>query len=84
MDGPSQYLTYMSSMWFNIGDNFVMNRYFLEWTEWLNLYAESRFKLKHSLDSDEEDERDAIQDSRLGDEDLAAQEDTTVVRFLVY
>jgi CD2 antigen cytoplasmic tail-binding protein 2 len=38
----------------------------------------SRFKLKHSLDSDEEDERDEVKDSRLGDEDLAAQEDTTI------
>ena len=42
--------------------------------------AESRFKLKHSLDSDEEDEKDEVKDSRLGDEDLAAQEDTTIVR----
>lgn len=38
----------------------------------------SRFKLKHSLDSDEEDEKDEVQDSRLGDEDLSAQEDTTI------
>lgn len=43
------------------------------------LRVESRFKLKHSLDSDEEDEKDEVQDSRLGDEDLAAQEDTTIV-----
>ena len=41
--------------------------------------TETRFKLKHSLDSDEEDERDEVKDSRLGDEDLSAQEDTTIV-----
>ena len=41
---------------------------------------ETRFKLKHSLDSDEEDEKDEVKDSRLGDEDLAAQEDSTIVR----
>lgn len=41
--------------------------------------AESRFKAKHSLDSDEEDEPDLVQESGLGDEDLAAQEDTTIV-----
>ena len=40
---------------------------------------ETRFKLKHSLDSDEEDEKDEVKDSRLGDEDLSAQEDTTIV-----
>ena len=45
----------------------------------LVLVAETRFKLKHSLDSDEEDERDEVKDSRLGDEDLAAQEDSTIV-----
>lgn len=43
------------------------------------LFSESRFKGKHSLDSDEEDERDEVQESRLGDEDLAAQEETTIV-----
>lgn len=43
------------------------------------MVKESRFKLKHSLDSDEEDEKDEVKDSRLGDEDLAAQEDTTIV-----
>lgn len=42
-------------------------------------FSESRFKGKHSLDSDEEDERDEVQESRLGDEDLAAQEETTIV-----
>ena len=41
--------------------------------------TESRFKAKHSLDSDEEDEPDPVQESGLGDEDLAAQEDTTIV-----
>ena len=44
--------------------------------------AESRFKAKHSLDSDEEDEPDPVQESGLGDEDLAAQEDTTIVKQL--
>jgi hypothetical protein len=39
----------------------------------------TRFKLKHSLDSDEEDEKDDVKDSRLGDEDLSAQEDTTIM-----
>ena len=43
--------------------------------------TETRFKLKHSLDSDEEDERDEVKDSRLGDEDLSAQEDTTIVSY---
>jgi len=43
------------------------------------LLSESRFKGKHSLDSDEEDERDEVQESRLGDEDLAAQEEATIV-----
>ena len=42
--------------------------------------TESRFKAKHSLDSDEEDEPDPVQESGLGDEDLAAQEDTTIVK----
>ena len=46
------------------------------------LPAESRFKAKHSLDSDEEDEPDPVQESGLGDEDLAAQEDTTIVKQL--
>jgi len=36
--------------------------------------------LKHSLDSDEEDERDEVLEGGLDDEDLAAQENTTVVR----
>ena len=44
------------------------------------LLLETRFKLKHSLDSDEEDEKDEVKDSHLGDEDLAAQEDSTIVR----
>ena len=44
--------------------------------------SESRFKLKHSLDSDEEDEKDEVLDRGLDDEDLAAQEDTTLVRGL--
>ena len=39
--------------------------------------------MKHSLDSDEEDEADEKQEKGLGDEDLAAQEDSTIVRFLV-
>lgn len=46
--------------------------------------AATRFKEKHSLDSDEEDEKDEKQENGLGDEDLAAQEDSTVVRGLVY
>lgn len=40
---------------------------------------ESRFKAKHSLDSDEEDDVDEIQQDGLDDEDLGAQEDTTIV-----
>lgn len=36
--------------------------------------------MKHSLDSDEEDERDEVLEGGLDDEDLAAQENTTVVR----
>lgn len=40
---------------------------------------ESRFKSKHSLDSDEEDDIDEIQMQGLGEEDLDAQEDTTIV-----
>ena len=43
------------------------------------VYAESRFKEKHSLDSDEEDEVKEGEKDGLGDEDLAAQEDTTIV-----
>ena len=39
-----------------------------------------RFKLKHSLDSDEEDEPDKAGEGGLADEDLAAQEDATLVR----
>ena len=44
---------------------------------------ESRFKEKHSLDSDEEDEDDNKEESETGldDEDLAAQEDTTIVSY---
>ncbi|XP_003383440.1 PREDICTED: CD2 antigen cytoplasmic tail-binding protein 2-like [Amphimedon queenslandica] len=38
----------------------------------------SRFKAKHSLDSDEEDDIDTIQQSGLDDEDLGAQEETTI------
>lgn len=37
-----------------------------------------RFKLKHSLDSDEEDEPDKAGEGGLADEDLAAQEDATL------
>lgn len=48
------------------------------------LFSESRFKGKHSLDSDEEDERDEVQESRLGDEDLAAQEEATIVSFCAW
>lgn len=44
-----------------------------------DLPPESRFKAKHSLDSDEEDDVDAIQQSGLDDEDLGAQEETTIV-----
>ena len=40
---------------------------------------ESRFKAKHSLDSDEEDDVDTVEQSRLDDEDLGAQEETTIV-----
>ena len=46
----------------------------------ISIFLESRFKAKHSLDSDEEDEDDTVQQEGLGDEDLAAQEDTTIVR----
>ena len=45
----------------------------------LSRCLESRFKAKHSLDSDEEDEVDEVQQQGLGDEDLAAQEDSTIV-----
>ena len=41
--------------------------------------SESRFKEKHSLDSDEEDTVDEVQLAGLDDEDLAAQEESTVV-----
>ena len=40
---------------------------------------ESRFKAKHSLDSDEEDEVKEVEKEGLGDEDLSAQEASTVV-----
>lgn len=43
------------------------------------VYSESRFKEKHSLDSDEEDTVDEVQLKGLDDEDLAAQEESTVV-----
>ena len=43
------------------------------------LFSESRFKEKHSLDSDEEDYSIEETETGLGDEDLAAQEDSTVV-----
>ena len=33
--------------------------------------TETRFKEKHSLDSDEEDDEDEVQQEGLGDEDLA-------------
>lgn len=36
--------------------------------------------MKHSLDSDEEDEKDEVLEGGLDDEDLAAQEETTLVR----
>ena len=36
--------------------------------------------MKHSLDSDEEDEKDEVLERGLDDEDLAAQEETTLVR----
>ena len=45
--------------------------------------SESRFKGKHSLDSDEEDEKDEVEESRLGDEDLAAQEEATIVIIVI-
>ena len=41
--------------------------------------TETRFKEKHSLDSDEEDDEDEVQQEGLGDEDLAAQEDSSTV-----
>ena len=41
--------------------------------------VESRFKAKHSLDSDEEDEVKEVEKKGLGDEDLAAQEEATIV-----
>ena len=41
---------------------------------------ESRFKANHTLDSDEEDDVDDTQTQGLGEEDLDAQEDTTIVR----
>ena len=46
--------------------------------------SESRFKGKHSLDSDEEDEKDEVEESRLGDEDLAAQEEATIVIIIIF
>lgn len=42
-------------------------------------HTETRFKAKHSLDSDEEDEEDEVQQEGLGEEDLAAQEDSSTV-----
>ena len=42
-------------------------------------HAETRFKAKHSLDSDEEDDEDEVQQEGLGEEDLAAQEDSSTV-----
>ena len=43
---------------------------------------ESRFKEKHSLDSDEEDDNKEEEcQTGLDDEDLAAQEDTTIVSY---
>ena len=42
-------------------------------------FVESRFKAKHSLDSDEEDDVKAVEKEGLGDEDLAAQEESTIV-----
>ncbi len=44
------------------------------------ILSDSRFKAKHSLDSDEEDEPNQVEAAGLGDEDLAAQEEDTVVR----
>lgn len=50
----------------------------------VHLYvAATRFKEKHSLDSDEEDEKDEKQEKGLDDEDMAAQEDSTIVRIPV-
>ena len=43
------------------------------------LFSESRFKEKHSLDSDEEDYTIEETETGLDDEDLAAQEDCTIV-----
>ena len=43
---------------------------------------ESRFKAKHSLDSDEEDDVKEVERKGLGDEDLSAQEAATIVRYL--
>lgn len=45
----------------------------------ISFTPESRFKAKHSLDSDEEDDMKEEEKEGLGDEDLAAQEDTTIV-----
>lgn len=42
-------------------------------------HTESRFKAKHSLDSDEEDDVDDTEQGGLDDEDLGAQEETTIV-----
>ena len=41
--------------------------------------ASRRFKANHTLDSDEEVEPDSTEGRGLDDEDLAAQEDVTVV-----
>lgn len=41
------------------------------------LVADSRFKAKHSLDSDEEDE--AKESSLMDEEEIEGQEDSTVV-----
>lgn len=45
---------------------------------------ESRFKGKHSLDSDEEDEVKEAEKKGLGDEDLSAQEASTIVSYVVH
>jgi hypothetical protein len=45
----------------------------------MHTHTESRFKAKHSLDSDEEDDDKGTEKEGLGEEDLAAQEETTTV-----
>jgi CD2 antigen cytoplasmic tail-binding protein 2 len=60
----------MVGLWEGVVDHTQSSQYLF--------FSESRFKEKHSLDSDEEDEIDEIKEGGLDDEDLGAQEETTI------